>query len=126
MEVFPWFLHYLVQLWDKNWHILALSKHIFCCTIPTLKMLCFISLKRGGVGRHFPVSIDQLPSTSFFIIQGPLARKLYSYSLAKLLFWTYDFTAWEDFDISWDYCPSCDVASQAHKHEDYRDESLFL
>jgi hypothetical protein len=42
MEDFLWFLHYLVPLWDKTWHIcsftLALSKHIFCFIIPTLKM----------------------------------------------------------------------------------------
>jgi hypothetical protein len=57
---------------------------------------------------------------------GPPAGKLYPYSIVKLLVWTYDFSAWQDFDISYDYCSSCDVNSKAHKHEDYRDETLFL
>jgi hypothetical protein len=132
MEVFPWFLHYLVQLWDETWHIcsftLALSKHIFCFTISTLKMSFLYGWRGVGQDAIFLCLLYQLPSTgtSFVIIQGPPAGKLHSYSIAKHLFWTYYFTVWKDFDISWDYCPSSDIAFHAHKHEDNRDESLYL
>ena len=130
MEGFPRFLHYLEQFWNKTLHIcsftLAISEHVFCFNIPTFKISFSYRWRRVGSDSIFPCQLYQLPSTSFLIIQGPPAGKQYSYSIAKLLFWTYIFTSWEDFDISWDYCPSCDATSQAHKHEDYKDESLFL
>jgi hypothetical protein len=74
MEGFPWFLNYLVQLWDKIWHVCS----FYHCSIRVCILLLhsytgnvfFIPLKRGRVGRHFPMST--VPVTVYIIYIRPL------------------------------------------------------
>jgi hypothetical protein len=45
MEVFHWFLHYLVQLWDKTWHVcsftFALWEYVFILAFLHLKCISY-------------------------------------------------------------------------------------